>query len=99
MLNTAPVRWSRTNIVTDEGGAPGDLKLRWHSTWERAHEYASSYRLRRADFLLIADVDRPAPPTPPASKPRVATTRSQPNADAIGTVHRRVFGTTLTLRP
>lgn len=95
MLGTHPLRWSRTNIVTDSGGAPHGLPMRWHDTWQRAHQRATSYRFQRADFLLIEDVDLPKPAAAPLPTAKARSTRSVD----LGPPRRRTFsGATLTLR-
>jgi len=57
-INTQPVRWSRSDVRTDSGGAPHGMPLRWHDLHRRAHLLATSYtHQRRATELTILDVE------------------------------------------
>lgn len=56
-VNTRPIRYARTDIARNAGGHPAGLPLNWRSTWDRAHKAMSAYAYRRADHLVIHDLD------------------------------------------
>jgi hypothetical protein len=83
-LNTRPVAWARHDITLEGGGAPRELPLFWHGTWQRAHERTrgARYSYERNDRLPIWDMDELTFAEEMITDPAAALARSRATTEA-----------------